>query len=285
MTRWLVTGAGGMLAQDVLAALRDHDHVACDRSQLDITDRPAVLSVLQQHRPDVVVNCAGWTAVDAAEEHEAEAFDVNAVGPANLAGACRELGARLLHISTDYIFDGLSRVPYPEDAPARPRTAYGRTKAAGEWAVRAELPSAAWIVRTGWLYGAGGPNFVRTMIELERSRETVDVVYDQVGQPTWSGALAPLLIQLVTAGAPPGVYHGTASGSATWYEFARAVFDELGADPSRVRPTSTARFPRPAQRPAYSVLSHDGWRGIGVGPLPHWRASLRQAFDDLRKVS
>ena len=254
MTRWLVTGAGGMLGQDVLAALADRDVMACTRIDLDVTDAEAIQKTIDETRPDVVVNCAAWTDVDGAEEHEEAAFSVNAVGPANLARACAVRSAALVHFSTDYVFDGHADAPYAEDSPLFPLSAYGRTKAAGEWAVRAILPARSWVVRTAWLYGAGGPNFVRTMIRLESTRQTVDVVDDQLGQPTWSAELARQVVRLIDASAPCGVYHCTSSGQTTWYGLARAVFEELGADPGRVRPTTTDRFPRPAARPAYSVL-------------------------------
>jgi len=285
MMKWLVTGSGGMLGRDIQNQLADHDLVALTRSDLDITDLEAATDTLAKHRPDVVINCAAWTAVDAAEDHEGEAFAVNAVGAANVATACRDVAARLVHISTDYVFDGTATTPYPESAPLRPASAYGRTKAAGEWAVRGVLPTSSWIVRTAWLYGEAGPNFVRTMIRAEGQRDTVDVVDDQRGQPTWSADVARQIVAMVAADAPPGVFHATASGSATWFELTRAVFYLLGADPDRVRPTTSDQFVRPAPRPAYSVLGHDAWRRAGMAPLPHWRESLDQAFDALRKAA
>jgi len=274
--RWLVVGAGGMLGADVVAALSGRDVLPLTRADLDITSADAVRAVL---RPgDVVVNCAAWTAVDDAETHEAEAFAVNAVGPAVLARGCRVAGARLVHVSTDYVFDGSASAPYAEDHPIAPRSAYGRTKAAGEWAVRSELPGAAWVVRTAWLYGEHGPSFVRTMAALEASRETVDVVDDQRGQPTWSADVAAQLVALIDSGAPVGTYHATSSGATTWFGLARAVFALLGADSERVRPTTTAAFPRPAPRPASSVLGHDGWARAGLAPMRAWDEALVAAF-------
>jgi dTDP-4-dehydrorhamnose reductase len=269
----------------VLAALEDRDVIACPRIDLDVTNADAVQKAITDARPDVVVNCAAWTDVDAAEEHQDAAFAVNAVGPANIARACAMRSAALVHLSTDYVFDGLADSPYVEDSPLFPLSAYGRTKAAGEWAVRAMLPSRSWVVRTAWLYGAGGPNFVRTMIKLESTRQTVDVVDDQLGQPTWSADLARQIVRLVDAAAPYGIYHCTASGQTTWHGLARAVFEELGAEPDRVRPTTTDQFPRPAPRPVYSVLGHDASRRAGIPDLPNWRDSLAQAFDSLRSAS
>jgi dTDP-4-dehydrorhamnose reductase len=286
MTRWLVFGAAGMLGSDLRGQLADRDLVAAlDRAELDITDHLAVVDCLHRYRPDVVVNCAAFTAVDAAEAHEGDAFLVNAVGAAAIAHACRDVGARLLHMSTDYVFDGTATTPYPEDSPLRPASAYGRSKAAGEWAVQSILPDRAWIVRTAWLYGEAGRNFVRTMINAERERETVEVVDDQRGQPTWSVDVARQIVKLVDAQLPPGVFHATASGSATWFELACAVFELLGADVKRVRPTTSDRYVLPARRPAYSVLGHDAWRRAGITPLPHWRDSVHQAFELLLKVS
>jgi dTDP-4-dehydrorhamnose reductase len=285
MSRWLVTGAQGMLGHDLLAALDGRDVVGCTQADLDITDAAAVHGAIDELRPDVVANCAAWTAVDAAEDHEDAAFAVNAVGAANLTRACAGTKAALVHISTDYVFDGAATSPYAEDSPLSPRSAYGRTKAAGEWAVRAILPERSWIVRTAWLYGATGSNFVRTMMHLESTKETVDVVADQRGQPTWSAELARQVVRLVDAHTPAGVYHGTAMGETTWYGLARAVFEELGADPDRVHPTTTDKLPRPAARPAYSVLGHDAWRTVGLPAMPPWRESLGQALDVLRKAS
>jgi dTDP-4-dehydrorhamnose reductase len=285
MTRWLVTGCNGMLGRDLLAVLGNRDVVACTRTDLDVTDAEAAQKVIDKARPDVVANCAAWTAVDDAEEHEDAAFAVNAVGAANLARACAKHSAALVHISTDYVFDGLAESPYAEDSPLSPRCAYGRTKAAGEWAVQAILAERSWIVRTAWLYGAGGPNFVRTMIRLETTMDTIDVVDDQRGQPTWSAQLAHQVVRLVDTAVPAGVYHGTAAGQTTWYGLARAVFEELGADPDRIRPTTTDRVPRPAPRPAYSVLGHDAWSRAGLPAPSDWRASLAQAFESLRKAA
>ena len=284
MTRWLVTGAGGMLGRAVLQALDGRTGVTpATRGDLDITDPAAVGAAVPGH--DVVVNCAAWTAVDDAESHESEAFAVNALGPARLAAACARSGAALLQVSTDYVFSGTAMEPYPENAPLAPMSAYGRTKAAGEWAVRAELPGRHWILRTAWLYGAGGTNFVATMIRLESERETVDVVDDQRGQPTWARDLAGRIVAVVDGGVAPGTYHATASGSTTWYGLAGAVFSELGADPARVRPTTSDRFVRPAPRPAFSVLGHEAWRRTGLPLMRSWDAALHEAMAELQDVT
>jgi dTDP-4-dehydrorhamnose reductase len=224
----------------------------------------------------VVVNAAAWTDVDGAETDETGATAVNGYAVRNLAEAA---GKRLIHVSTDYVFDGAATAPYPEEAPAAPVNAYGRGKAVGEQAV---LAAGGYVVRTAWLYGAHGPNFVRTMLRLAASRETVDVVDDQLGPPTWSYALAGQIVALAGAAgagrAAPGAYHGTAAGSTTWFGLARAVFAEAGLDPARVHPTTSDKFVRPARRPAYSVLGHDRWAGTGVDPLPGWRPMLTEAM-------
>ena len=201
----------------------------------------------------VVVNAAAWTDVDGAESHEDEAYAVNATGVAHLAAACAAVQARLVHVSTDYVFPGdvpgdrlpgdaafpgAGRAPYEPDDATGPRSAYGRTKLAGEQAVAALLPAGGYVVRTAWLYGVAGGNFVKTMIRLEGERDTVDVVDDQQGSPTWSADLAAGLLELVAARPKPGIYHAVNAGSTTWCGLARAVFEELGADPRRVRPTT-----------------------------------------------
>ncbi|MEU9172821.1 dTDP-4-dehydrorhamnose reductase [Streptomyces sp. NPDC048420] len=284
---WLVTGAGGMLAQDVLARLAEAGipAVAATRAELDITEPASVRAAFARHRPAVVVNCAAWTAVDDAESREDEALRINGDGPRHLAEACAETGAVLLQVSTDYVFTGDAEKPYPEDAPTGPRSAYGRTKLAGEQAVLAALPETGYVVRTAWLYGAGGGNFVRTMIKLESVKDTLDVVDDQRGQPTWTVDLADRLVRLgqgaLAGSAPAGVYHGTSGGETTWFGFTRAIFEQLGADPERVRPTTSAAFVRPAPRPAYSVLGHDRWAAAGIEPIRDWREALTEAFTAL----
>ncbi|WP_406439766.1 dTDP-4-dehydrorhamnose reductase [Streptomyces sp. NBC_01613] len=287
--RWLVTGSGGMLGRDTVDELarRGEDVLGLDHRALDITQPEAIGAVFAEHRPDLVVNCAAYTAVDDAETDEERALRINGDGPRLLARACAKSGARLVHVSTDYVFPGDARTPYPEDHPPAPRTAYGRTKLAGERAVLEELPAASAIVRTAWLYGVHGRSFVRTMIDLESRRDTLDVVDDQRGQPTWSADVAACVADLgphLGRGAH-GVFHATSSGEATWYELARAVFHDLGADPDRVRPVGSEAFPRPAPRPAYSALAHGRWQEVGLSPPRDWRAALHEALPLIRKES
>jgi dTDP-4-dehydrorhamnose reductase len=281
MTRWLVTGAGGQLGSDLVSVLRasGDEVVGLTRADLDIADERAVRRAVDEVWPDIVVNAAAYTAVDNAETDEATAFRVNGTGPGVLAAATSGR-ARLLHVSTDYVFDGQGRVPYAEDDPTGPRSAYGRTKLAGERAALGVHPD-AYVVRTAWVYGGAGSNFVKTMVALEAKRPTISVVDDQRGAPTWSRDLAYGLVTLGRSSAAPGIYHCTNGGEATWYDLARAVFEELGADPSRVQPIPTGSYPRPAPRPAYSVLGHQRWRSAGLPPLRPWRAALHAAFSEV----
>jgi dTDP-4-dehydrorhamnose reductase len=283
MTRWLVTGAGGMLGTDLVAAVASGGEpvTGMDRASLDVTDAAAVTDAIASCRPEVVVNCAAWTAVDDAEAAQEQALAVNAGGPANLAAACAGLGARLVQVSTDYVFAGQASRPYAEDDVPAPRTAYGRTKLAGERAVLGGLPGSGYVVRTAWLYGAHGPSFVRTMIKLEEQRPTVEVVDDQHGQPTWTVDVARQIIALVHSAAAPGIYHATSSGQTTWFGLAREIFGLLGADPARVKPVPSSAMPRPAPRPAYSVLGHDAWAGPGLPPIGQWQTALQRAFPGL----
>jgi dTDP-4-dehydrorhamnose reductase len=216
--------------------------------------------------------------VDDAEADEAAAFAVNALGAQNLARATAEHGATLVQLSTDYVFDGTATSPYPEDATRNPRSAYGRTKAEGERLALEADPAGTRIVRTAWLYGEHGGNFAKTMLRLAAERETVDVVTDQIGQPTWTTDLAAQIVRMLDAGAPAGIYHGTSSGQSSWYDFARGICELGGHDPDRVKPTESAHFVRPAPRPSYSVLGHDAWLATGVEPQRSWRDALAAAF-------
>ncbi len=279
--RWLITGAGGQLGADlqhVLTASADDVVRAAGSKDLDITDSAAVDAAVADFSPDVVLNAAGYTAVDAAEQDEEQAFRVNATGPALLAAAVSRHGGRLLHVSTDYVFAGDSTRPYEVDDPPDPRSAYGRTKLAGELAVRELLPDRGYVVRTAWVYGATGTNFVRTMVRLEAERDTISVVDDQRGSPTWSADLAGALVELGRSDAPAGTYHCAGGGATTWFGLAQAIFSELDADPARVLPIATDAAARPAPRPAYSVLSDASWRAAGLTPMPPWRDALHRAF-------
>ncbi|GAA4936039.1 dTDP-4-dehydrorhamnose reductase [Actinomycetospora succinea] len=296
--RWMVVGAGGALGTDLVARLGAPDApgapptdsvTALTRADLDVTDPDAVRAAVRAwlaapgEGRAVLVNAAAYTAVDLAEtdpDAAAAAWAVNAEAPGVLAAACGDGGATMVHVSTDYVLGPLpggERRPLEPDDPLAPAGVYARSKLAGEERVRAALPDAHHVVRTAWLYGATGPNFVRTMARLARERDTLTVVDDQHGSPTWTADLADGLIALARSSAPAGTRHAAGGGSTTWWGLARAVLEELGADPGRVRPCDTASFPRPAPRPAWSVLSDGSWRAAGLEPLPPWREALRTA--------
>jgi len=278
----LVTGANGQLGTelvDLYGARADDEVLGVDLPDLDITASDSVASSFSSFSPDVVINCAAWTAVDAAEENEDSALIVNGDGPRVLAQACRDAGAWLVQVSTDYVFSCAATSPYDEVATPDPRSAYGRTKLVGEIAVQEELPDAHYIVRTAWLYGHEGNNFVKTMMRLESERDTIDVVDDQIGQPTYAADLAAQIVSLVDARPVAGIFHGTNSGQVSWFGFTQEIFRLIGADPSRVHPVTSEQFVRPAPRPAYSVLGHDRWAEVGLTEMRDWRAAIAEAID------
>jgi dTDP-4-dehydrorhamnose reductase len=269
--RLLVTGGAGMLGRAVTeAATRlGHEVTSLSRAELDITDADRVCRAIGAARARAVVNCAAWTDVDGAEEHEREATATNGAGAGNVARAAEETGSRIVHVSTDYVFDGSKTTPWVESDAVGPIGAYGRSKLAGEQEVVAAGPGHA-IVRTAWLFGAFGRNFVDTMLELGRERDEVSVVTDQVGNPTWTVHLAEALVELAERDGDVGVFHAAAAGSCSWYELAVEVFDRAGAS-CRVRPTTSDRFPRAARRPAYSVL---GTERDEAPSLPTWQEGV-----------
>ena len=281
--RLLITGAYGQLGSDLRAAAEQLTvPVTAYRSRdLDITDADAVAAALADFAatgtPGTVINAAAYTAVDNAETDSDAAYAVNATGPTLLARHAVANGLGLIHISTDYVFPGDGTRPYEPDDATGPKSVYGASKLAGEQGVLAEHP-AAQVVRTAWVYGATGANFVKTMCALEAKLPTISVVDDQTGSPTWSADLAAGLLELAAADLPGGILHATNSGATTWYDFTRAIYAELGADQSRVLTTTTAAFPRPAPRPAYSVLSPAAWNAAGLTPLRSWRDALSAAF-------
>jgi dTDP-4-dehydrorhamnose reductase len=283
MTRLLVTGGRGQLGVDLTKAAEAAGTpcVAYGSAELDITDPTAVQQAVAEFAaggPDgVLVNCAAYTAVDKAESDQERAYAVNETGSRLLAEAARAAGLGMIHVSTDYVFPGDADRPYEVDDPTGPRSVYGASKLAGEQAVLAAHPDAH-VVRTAWVYGAHGANFVKTMGRLAATVPTVSVVDDQTGAPTWTADLAAGLLALAAADVPGGVLHATGTGETTWYGFTQAIFTELGEDPERVLPTTTDAFPRPAPRPAYSVLSDRAWLAAGLPPLRPWRDALAAAF-------
>lgn len=279
--RVLVTGAGGLLGTEFTAFFeaRGQPCVALSHRDLDVTDARAVHAALETHRPRVVVHCAAFTHVDAAEARSDEAMAVNRDGAGSVAEAASVVGAGIIHFSTDYVFDGTADRPYAPDAPLRPVNAYGRSKAEGEAAVRGACPQAL-IVRTGWLFGAGGANFVRTVKERLEEGGRLAVVADQEGRPTWTRHLVEAVWALHAAGCT-GVYHVCNAGTATWFEVAREVARAVAAE-DRVTATTTHDYARPAPRPAYSVLDLTETEAVLGHPLPDWRTALRGYLEEMR---
>lgn len=279
----LITGANGQLGRSMAqAAPAGVDLIAAGSAELDIRDAAAVEAFVRDARPDLIFNCAAYTAVDKAESEEDAALAVNAHGVAHLADSARRHGARLVHVSTDFVFDGRSGVPYRPDAPTGPTGAYGRTKLAGEWAAGED----ALIVRTAWVYGPTGHNFVRTMLRLMAERDEVRVVADQIGTPTYAPALAQALWALAGTGAR-GIHHYTDSGVASWYDFAVAIQEEALAAGLLTRavpviPIATRNFPTPAVRPHYSVLDKSDTFALLGKPAPHWRVNLRHMMKEVK---
>jgi len=270
--RLLITGAAGMLGTDVQAAAlaADHEIVARTRAELDISDRSEVFAAVEDARPGAVINCAAYTNVDGAESDPDGTADVNAAGAGYVAEAAAAAGAWIVHVSTDYVFDGTKSSPYVESDPTGPRSVYGATKLLGERSVALSAPDRHTIVRSSWLFGAGGPCFPATMLRLAAERGALTVVDDQVGCPTFTAHLAPALVQFATAGRPLGVVHLAASGECSWYQFAVEIMRATNTSVD-VRPITTAEFPTPARRPAYSVLRSER---DGLPVLPDWHSGL-----------
>jgi len=279
--KWLITGGSGQLGLEMQKDLssRGINFIAANSSELDITKPLIVNQLVEFIKPSVIINTAAWTDVDGAESNKSAVYSVNALGPHNLAIAASKIGTRIVQVSTDYVFSGENTMPWKENAMHNPQSVYGLTKSEGEKFVQATLPSDSYVVRTAWLYSAEGNNFAKTMTKLAlNSTDEVKVVNDQLGQPTFAGDLAKQIVELVLSDAPAGIYHGTNSDQATWFEFAQAIFSIAGADVSRVIPVATSEFPRPAKRPAYSVLGHDSWASTSVPEMRNWKIALEEAM-------
>jgi dTDP-4-dehydrorhamnose reductase len=295
----LIPGGNGQLGLDLAASAPEGSLVRHPgSSDLDVSQAGSVVRAVdafaaaatEANLPPIVINAAAYTAVDAAETAQDAAFAVNADGPRLLAAVCSSRQIPLVHVSTDYVFPGDKDGPYEVDDPVGPKSVYGMTKLAGEAAVL-RSGAQAWVVRTEWVYGAqGSVNFVKSILRLEGERDTLSVVDDQRGSPTWSADLAAGLLELagrIVPGDGPKsrILHCTGGGETTWYHFARAIFEELGADPDRVKPCTSEDFPRPAKRPANSVLSLASWTGAGLTPLRPWRDALAKAFPSFQEVA
>jgi len=278
---WLITGGSGQLGIAASQELGERGifFTAWDSRDLDITQGPIVRNFISQLSPKVIINCAAWTDVDGAETNESQASRVNGDGAENISIAARKCGAKLIHISTDYVFSGENKTPWQVGDAINPQSTYGRTKADGESRVLLAHPENSSIVRTAWLYSPWGNNFAKTMTRLALNADgEVRVVNDQMGQPTSATDLAKQIINLGLSSSSAGVYHGTNSGEATWFEFAQEIFKLAGADSSRVVPVSSSEYPRIAKRPSYSVLSHDSWSKTSLHPMRDWRIAIEEAM-------
>jgi dTDP-4-dehydrorhamnose reductase len=285
----LVTGASGQVGSALLRCVPPMTEVIrCTHEQLDIANESSVADCIRQHAPDVIINAAAYTAVDRAEAERDAARGVNADGPRNLARWAREAGARLIHISTDFVFDGSSSVPYRPDSPTHPLGVYGETKRAGEAAVLECLPGRAVVLRTAWVYAAQGKNFALTMLRLMSANGSVRVVSDQVGTPTSAQSLAETIWQIVGMPDVRGIHHWTDAGVASWYDFAVAISEDaaqLGLLPQEaaVIPIITNDYPTPARRPPYSVLDKTSLMSLGISPI-HWRKRLRSVLQEIKNA-
>jgi dTDP-4-dehydrorhamnose reductase len=282
--KWLITGASGQLGLAMQTELisRGIDFVASNSNELDITKPLIVNQLIDFIKPSVIVNTAAWTDVDGAETNRSAAYSVNALGPQNLAVAASKIGARLVQVSTDYVFSGENSTPWSENAAHNPQSVYGSTKSEGEKFVQATLPADSYVVRTAWLYSGVGKNFAKTITNLALNHaDKIKVINDQIGQPTVAGDLAKQIIDLILSGAPVGIYHGTNSGQTTWFEFAQEIFKLAGAEVSRVIPVSTSEYPRYAKRPLYSVLGHDAWGNTTLPAMRDWRIALADAMPSI----
>jgi dTDP-4-dehydrorhamnose reductase len=278
---WLITGGAGQLGLAFQTELSKQgiELVSLNSTELDITNPSSIEESVNSIKPDVIINSAAWTDVDGAEADESAAYAVNALGPQRLTIAAGKVGARLVQISTDYVFSGKGTTPWSEAAEHNPQSVYGSTKSEGEKLVLESYSAESYVVRTAWLYSADRKNFAKTMTKLALNGSgEVRVVNDQVGQPTFSGDLAKQIISLVLSDSAVGIYHGTNSGQATWFEFAQEIFELAGQDVSRVVPVSSSEYPRPAKRPSYSVLGHDAWAKTTVEPMRDWRIALAEAM-------
>lgn len=279
--KWMILGGDGQLGRAMALELStsEAEFLSLNRAQLDITSRDDIHAWFANESPDVVLNAAGWTNVDLAETEEEKAQLVNSQGPRLLAAACAEIGAKFVQISTDYVFSGDTTSPWQEDAERSPVSAYGRTKVAGEEFALGTYPKGTYIVRTAWLYSPWSENFVKTIMKIAlKEARNVEVVSDQVGQPTSASDLAMQIHKMIIHNASPGIYHGTNSGQASWFDLAHRIFTSVGADSNRVIAVDSSHFPRPAKRPTYSALGHDHWLEEGLNPMRSWQDALEDAL-------
>ena len=278
---WLITGGTGQLGLALQRELKNKniEHIAPTSKELDLTKLDRLEAEIMKIEPSVLINAAAWTDVDGAESNSEIAFAINAEAPAKLAEFSKALDSIFIHISTDYVFDGESSLPYSEGHERNPQSVYGKSKSQSEKSIEEIYKEKSYIFRTAWLYSADRKNFAKTMIELALKKSgEVKVVNNQIGQPTFAGELAEKIVETVISKSPFGIYHGTNSGEATWFEFAQEIFNLAGADAQRVLPVSSTEFPLLAKRPAYSVLGHESWKSANLTEMRNWKTSLALAM-------
>lgn len=280
----LVTGASGQLGTDIVKTLENYGHEVFGTSSnvMDITKLETVQKVVDKYKPDIIVHSAAFTKVDQAEQDIEGAYAVNAYGTRNIAMAAHDHRAKMIYISTDYVFDGQSQFPYNEFDTTNPQSIYGKSKLAGEQFVKQWVPR-HYILRTSWVFGEYGQNFVKTMISLARERDELNVVHDQIGSPTYTVDLSEFIVQLLDKELY-GIYHASNTGSCTWYEFCKEILFQAGLDHVKVNPVTTTEFLRPAPRPAYSIMDHMSIRLNDLNDLRHWKEALKAFLSDAYKV-
>jgi dTDP-4-dehydrorhamnose reductase len=284
--KWAITGGSGQLSRSLVDLLDKEGvpYIAWSHKDLDVADDSSI-SVIKETSPDLLINCAAWTNVDAAEEFPEKATRVNQVGPRNMARAAKELKIPLIHISTDYVFSGQSRQPWSTDSKTEPMSTYGLSKLLGEKEISKNLDRNFYILRTAWLYGPYGRNFSKTILKKAlTSKDSINVVNDQIGQPTTTKSLAEQIFKVAQQNIPSGTYHATNTGQASWWDFAREIFELAGEDVERVRSSTSEDFPSNVKRPKYSVLDQSAWSKVGMETMPEWRRALKEVFPEIRKA-
>lgn len=284
--KWAITGGSGQLSRSLVDILDKEGvpYIAWSHKDLDVADDSSI-SVIKETSPDLLINCAAWTNVDAAEEFPEKATRVNQVGPRNMARAAKELKIPLIHISTDYVFSGESRQPWNTDSKTEPMSTYGLSKLLGEKEISKNMHADFYILRTAWLYGPYGRNFAKTILKKAlTSKDSINVVSDQIGQPTTTKSLAEQIFKVAKQKIPSGTYHATNTGQASWWDFAREIFELAGEDVERVRSSTSENFPSKVKRPKYSVLDQSAWSKVGMETMPEWRRALKEVFPEIRKA-
>ena len=284
--KWAITGGSGQLSRSLVDLLDKEGvpYIAWSHKDLDVADDSSI-SVIKEMSPDLLINCAAWTNVDVAEEFPENATRVNQVGPRNMARAAKELKIPLIHISTDYVFSGKSRHPWSTDSKTEPMTSYGLSKLLGEKEITKSLDVNFYILRTAWLYGPYGKNYSKTILKKAiTSKEPINVVDDQIGQPTSTRSLAQQIFKVAKIRVPSGIYHATNTGQSSWWDFACEIFALAGEDVERVRPLTSEDFPSKVKRPKYSVLDQSAWSKVGMETMPEWRRALKEVFPEIRRA-